>query len=149
MTHHTIRVLCFVASVCIAMAAQTDDPLLIPVNIPKYPPLAHQARIEGVVKLIFTLPANAGEPTNVEVVSGHPMLKAAAMDNVKTWRFENHYAVERKYETTFRYRLSGIEVLAPTRDKVTFDSFHEVEVVTDVVQGSIQYECSDGPCSQP
>jgi TonB family protein len=125
------------------MAAQTHEPLLIAVNMPKYPPLAHQARIEGVVKLTFTLPANTGEPTNIEVVSGHLMLKSAAMDNLKTWKFENHYAVERKYETTFRYRLSGVEVPAPTREKVTFDSFHEVDIVTDLVQPTIQYESSD------
>jgi hypothetical protein len=34
------------------------------------------------------------------------MLKGAAIDNARTWKFENPYAVERKYETTFRYRLS-------------------------------------------
>jgi len=149
MTNRISSVLCFVAAVCISMAAQTNEPLLITVNMPKYPPLAHQARIEGVVKLTFTLSANAGEPTNVEVVSGHPMLKAAAMDNVRSWRFENHNAVERKYETAFRYRLSGVEVPASTRDKVTFDSFHEVDLVTDLVPGTIQYECSDqSPCPQ-
>ena len=149
MTNRISTVVCFVAAVCIGMAAQTDEPLLVSVHLPKYPPLAHQARIEGIVKLTFTLSANAGEPTNIEVVSGHPMLKGAAMDNVKTWRFENHYAVERKYETTFRYRLSGLEVAASTRDTVTFDSFHQVEVVTDLVQGSIQYECShQSPCPQ-
>jgi hypothetical protein len=43
------------------MAAQTE-PALVTVNMPKYPPLARQARIEGVVKLTFTLSANAGEP---------------------------------------------------------------------------------------
>ena len=148
MTNRMISALCFVAIACIAVAGQNDEPLLITVNIPKYPPLARAARVEGIVKLTFTLAANAAEPANVEVLSGHPMLKGAAANNVKTWRFENHYAVERKYETTFRYRISGVEVPAPTRDKVTFDSFHEVEVVTDLVKGMIQYECSDGPCPQ-
>ena len=106
--------------------------------MPKYPPLARAARVEGVVKLAFTPPENAGKPTNVEVLSGHPMLKGAAADNVKTWIFENRYPVDRRYEATFRYRISGVEVPAPTRDKVTFDSFHDVEVVTDLVKGTIQ-----------
>jgi hypothetical protein len=44
---------------------------------------------------------------------------------VKTWRFQNPYAVERKYETTFDYQLS---MSGP--QKVTFESFHKVEVVT-------------------
>ena len=121
------------------MASQTDEPLLLTVNIPAYPPLALQARIEGIVKLTFTLPANGGEPSNVEFVSGHPMLRTAAMENVKTWRFENRYAVERKYATTFKYRLSGVEVSSPTRAKVTFDSSREVDVVGDVVQTTVNY----------
>jgi TonB family protein len=130
--------LCFVAIVCIGMAAQTE-PVLTTVNVPKYPPLARQARVEGIVKLVFTLWANAGEPTNVEVVSGHPLLKAVAMENVKTWKFDNSAAVERKYEITFKYRLSGIEVAGRGRESVTFESFHYVEVLTDPPELSVNY----------
>jgi hypothetical protein len=39
------------------------------------------------VKLTFTLGANGAEPTDVEAVSGPTSLKAAALENVKTWRF--------------------------------------------------------------
>ena len=104
------------------MAAQ--EPVLVSANIPKHPPLACQARIAGVVKLTFVLSGNAGEPTNVEAISGHPMLKDAAIENVKTWKFKNSYA-EGKYETTFDYQFpsSGPQ-------KVTFESFHRVEVAT-------------------
>jgi TonB family protein len=113
------------------MAAQSE-PVLTSANIPKYPPLARQARVEGVVRLAFTLPANGTEPTNVEVVSGHTLLKSAAVENVKTWRFENPYAVERRYETTFEYRLlSG--------RRVTFESFGHVEVVIDVPEPTVTY----------
>jgi TonB family protein len=129
----------FVMAVSIMMAAQTE-PSLLSANIPKYPPLARQARIEGVVRLTFSLPANGLQPTNVEVVSGHPMLKGAAVENVKTWRFEqNPYAVERKYETTFKYRLSGYESTGLKSATVTFDSFREVEVVTDVAPPTVNY----------
>jgi TonB family protein len=135
MTSRFIKLFCFVVTVfCIAIAARTE-PTLVTVNMPKYPPLARQARIEGVVKLTFTLSGNAGEPTNIEVVSGHPMLKGAAIDNVRTWKFENLYAVERKYETTFRYRLSE----HPTSATVTFESFHEVDLVADVPQTTINH----------
>ena len=139
MTSRIIKLLCFVVAVfCITMAAQTE-PTLVTVNIPKYPPLACQARVEGVVKLTFTLSANSAEPTNIEVVSGHPMLKWAAIDNVKTWKFENPYAVDRKYETTFRYRLSGAEVPLPKSATITFESFHQVDLVTDVPQPIVNY----------
>src|SRR5258708_7190753 len=120
---------CFVAAITIAVAAQTE-PVLTSVNMPKYPPLACQARVEGIVKLTFTLSATSAQPTNVEVVSGHPMLKSASAENLKTWRFENPYTVERKYETSFKYRLSGKEVAGERKVTVTFESFHEVEVIT-------------------
>ncbi len=126
MTKRIRTLLCLIAASSIMMAAQSE-PVLTSANIPRYPPLARQARIEGIVKLTFTLPAYAQEPTNVEVVSGHPMLKGAAAENVKTWRFENHYlGVERKYETTFEYQLP----LVAGTQKVTFESFHKVEIVT-------------------
>lgn len=128
----------FVAAAAITVAAQTE-PLLTSVNMPKYPPLACQGRVEGVVTLTFTLPPNGAEPTNVEVVSGHPMLKSAAAENLKSWRFENPYAVERKYETTFKYRLSGVEVAGARRVTVTFESFHRVEIVTDIAQATVNY----------
>lgn len=116
---------CFAAAVCIVMAEQADEPQLLSANIPLYPPLARQARVYGVVKLTFTLPANGGEPANVEASSGHPLLKLAAAENLKTWHFRNTYSVERKYEATYTYRLGGSE---PRH--VTFGSFADVEVVS-------------------
>lgn len=128
-----------VTAISIAAVAQTE-PSLLSANIPKYPPLACQARIEGVVRLTFALPAKGLQPTKVEVVPGHPMLKDATVENVKTWRFEqNPYAVERNYETTFKYRLSGAEVAGERKVSVTFESFREVEVVTDVAPPTINY----------
>jgi outer membrane biosynthesis protein TonB len=96
-------ILCFASSISISMAAQSE-PVLVSANIPKHPPLACQARIGGLVKLTFTLRANGAEPTDVEAVSGPTLLKGAAVESVKTWRFENHYA-DGKYETTFDYQL--------------------------------------------
>jgi TonB family protein len=116
-------VLCFAAALSITVAAQSE-PVLVSANIPRHPPLACQARTEGVVKLTFVLMGEAGEPTNVEVISGHPMLKDAAIENVKTWKFRNAFA-EGKYETTFDYRIAS-----SGPQKVTFESFHRVEVAT-------------------
>ena len=139
MTSRITKVLSFVvAAFCITMSAQTE-PMLVTISMPKYPPLACQARVAGEVKLTFILPANGTQPTNIEVVSGHPMLKWATIDNVKTWKFENPYAVDRKYETTFRYRLSGVEVPLPKGATVTFESFHQVDLVTDVPQPVVSY----------
>jgi TonB family protein len=109
---------------CLAAGAQTDEPELFSANIPVYPPLARQARVYGSVTVAFTLPANSGEPTDVQAVSGHPILKSAAVENIKSWHFRNTYAVGRKYETTFHYTLSESGLR-----HVTFSSFNVVEVV--------------------
>jgi len=140
MTTRVGTLLCFVAAVSMTMTAQTD-PVLTSANMPMYPPLACQARIGGSVKLTFTLAAHAAELTNIEVVSGHPLLKGAALENVKTWRFDNPYAVERKYETTIEYRLSGKELAAGQTRKLTvsLESFHKMEIVTDVYQPTVKY----------
>jgi hypothetical protein len=47
MTNRAGTVFCFVAAVCIAMTAQTE-PVLTAASLPRYPPLARQARMEGV-----------------------------------------------------------------------------------------------------
>jgi len=140
MTARVVGLLSFALFVSFSIAAQTE-PTLTSANLPSYPPLACQARVEGVVKVRFTRAAHAKEPTNVEVLSGHPMLKEAALKNVKTWRFGNSYAVDRSYETTFEYHLSGRELAAGQKKRltVTLDSFDRVEVTTDVYQPTVNY----------
>jgi hypothetical protein len=63
------------------------------------------------------------EPTNIQVISGYPLLNSPTIENVRTWRFNNSYAVERKYEITFEYRIAG-------QPGVCFESFHKVTVRT-------------------
>ncbi len=54
---------------------------------PVYPPLALQARLQGVVRLKLNVGAD-GEIAGVQVVAGHPLLVPAAMEAVKQWRYE-------------------------------------------------------------
>lgn len=54
---------------------------------PSYPPLAKQARIQGVVHLQALIGAD-GRVQNLQVVSGHPLLVQAALDAVKTWTYQ-------------------------------------------------------------
>lgn len=54
---------------------------------PTYPPLAQQARIQGVVVLKAII-GKDGNIQNLQVVSGHPMLAPAAIEAVKHWRYK-------------------------------------------------------------
>ena len=54
---------------------------------PVYPPLAVMARVQGTVVLQAIL-GKDGRVQDLKVLSGHPLLVRAAMDAVKTWRYQ-------------------------------------------------------------
>jgi periplasmic protein TonB len=61
--------------------------LLVRQVAPVYPPLARQARIQGVV----LLKARIDKDSNVvqlDLISGHPLLAPAAIDTVKQWKYK-------------------------------------------------------------
>ena len=51
-----------------------------------YPPLAQQARIQGLVELNCTI-AETGEVVECQGISGHSLLQGIAIENAKKWRF--------------------------------------------------------------
>jgi len=55
--------------------------------LPVYPPLARNARISGVVRLIGII-AKDGTIRNLQVISGHPLLTRAALDAVSQWIYK-------------------------------------------------------------
>jgi periplasmic protein TonB len=54
---------------------------------PTYPPLARAARVQGEVVLSAVIDVN-GQITNLQLVSGHPMLVPAAIAAVRAWRYK-------------------------------------------------------------
>ena len=57
---------------------------------PTYPPLARQARIQGMVVLQAAI-GKDGNIQNLKVVSGHPMLAPAALEAVKQWKYKPYF----------------------------------------------------------
>ena len=88
-----ILILVIVAS-CAAFA-QTDshaempigDAVMVSLFNPNYPPLASLANITGDVELKLGV-GNDGSIESAVVVSGHPMLRDAALDSARKSRFE-------------------------------------------------------------
>jgi len=74
--------------------------------MPQYPAIAKAARIQGTVVLQATIGEN-GRIENLKVISGPPMLQAAAMDAVRTW-------------TYMPYLLNGDPVEVETQVNVVF-----------------------------
>ena len=68
-------------------AANQAQPPLIRQVAPVYPPLAKQARIQGVV-IMKALLGKDGTVRDLSVVSGHALLVQAAMDAVRQWVYQ-------------------------------------------------------------
>ena len=77
---------------------------------PAYPPLAKTARIQGQVVLAAII-SKAGAIENLQVLSGHPMLVAAALDAVRQWRYRpyllNGEPVEVETQIMVNFTLTG------------------------------------------
>jgi TonB family protein len=134
--------LTILAFCCLSLAQRPPDPILRSGQMPRYPPLALLARIEGEVKVSFVLD-DRGEVASVEVLTGPPMLRDAAAAIVRSWKFDlpkNLFRPEWKYDTAIRYRLSGRELQSGEIPKLTVveDSFHRIEVISDALKPVIQ-----------
>jgi protein TonB len=60
--------------------------LLVQKTAPVYPPIAKTARVSGTVVIQATI-SKAGTVENLRVVNGPTMLRQAALDAVKSWRY--------------------------------------------------------------
>lgn len=86
-----------------------SEGLLLHKVMPQYPPLARQARIQGKVVLQAVI-SKDGTIQNLQVVSGHPMLTAAAINAVKQWKYKpyvlNGQPVEVETNITVDFTMS-------------------------------------------
>jgi TonB family protein len=80
------------------------EPYLKSAPMPFYPPLCRQARIQGQVILHFTV-NEQGDTSDVEAVSGPPLLQRAAIETVQSWKFawDHPCACQVKREVVFVY----------------------------------------------
>ncbi len=53
---------------------------------PTYPPLARQARVQGVV-VLHIIVDESGNVREADIISGHPLLEDAAVAAVKQWKY--------------------------------------------------------------
>jgi TonB family protein len=77
---------------------------------PIYPPVAKAARAQGPVQVTVTINEN-GEVSSSSIVSGHPLLREAAEDAARQWRFkptiQDGNPVRVQGTLTFNFTLQG------------------------------------------
>jgi protein TonB len=92
------------------LVSHLDEANLLHRVQPTYPPIARLARVQGAVELRAII-SKAGTVENLVVVSGHPMLAAAAIEAVRQWRYRpyllNNQPIEVETEITVNFLLSG------------------------------------------
>ncbi len=71
----------------VSVSAGVAVGLLIHKTQPIYPSIAKSARAQGTVVLQAKI-STSGKVTNLQVISGPPMLRQAAVDAVKTWQYK-------------------------------------------------------------
>jgi TonB family protein len=88
-----------------ALASAAESTLMPKAAVaPKYPPLGAMARVSGTVVVRVTIDA-FGNVTKAEAVAGHNLLKQAAVDAARKWKFESELRGTRTAELKFRFSL--------------------------------------------
>ncbi|MCW5980467.1 MAG: energy transducer TonB [Bryobacteraceae bacterium] len=70
----------------IKVGGRVQEAMILRRVLPVYPPLARQARVAGVVRLLGIIAADGGV-RELQVLEGHPLLVPAALDAVRQWRY--------------------------------------------------------------
>jgi TonB family protein len=99
--------------------------------VPEYPPLAKAARITGDVLLDVTL-KDDGSVVSSRVISGHPLLRAAAQTNSTSWKFaaaDNKDLDNEEFTLTYQFRLSVSPDCGAGPTRVTIESYNRVTVL--------------------
>jgi len=94
----------------VRVSSGVSQGLLVHRVSPTYPPLARQARIQGVVVLQAQI-SKDGSIQNLQLISGHPMLAPAAIEAVKQWKYKpyllNGEPVEVDTQVQVNFTLAG------------------------------------------
>ena len=94
----------------ITVSSGVANGMLIQKTAPVYPPIARSARVSGTVELHATI-SKGGAIKDLSVVSGPQMLREAAVDAVRTWRYKpyllNNQPTEVETTIDIEFALGG------------------------------------------
>jgi hypothetical protein len=112
-----------------------DKMTLASAALPVYPPLAHQAAVQGEVVLTFdVIGQGSPSPTNIKAVSGNPIFIEEAKKELATWKLfisGPDPMNEHNCRTTFRYSLSDKRVSGTQDLEIRFHGLSTLDVKTD------------------
>jgi TonB family protein len=87
-----------VLATLLPQGGRTKEPELLFSSAPIYPAMARQAHVEGQVTIDAVIDTT-GKLTNMTIVSGAPLLRQAALDSLRTWKYQPGYLNEKPVPT--------------------------------------------------
>ena len=141
----------YLLGVSICLQAQGGpEPILLSYDRPQYPVLARAARIQGEVRVSFKI-KDSGETSEIELISGHPILAATATSAVRSFRFAVPGGFDGQsgetYTSLFAFVLEGEtrrmrDTAALT--KIETSSFRSFRITTPLIS-----EIQETGCPEP
>jgi hypothetical protein len=120
-------------------ASHAGEPQVLHFQVPQYPALAWQTRISGRVSLNI-LVYKDGTVGFADETEGHPLLVAAAKDNLKTWTFERNDSMQAiPLRIEFEYRFDETRETYQLVSDVTFDLPRHVTVLASTPAITCRY----------
>jgi Gram-negative bacterial TonB protein C-terminal len=103
-------------------------PKPISAELPTYPQRARMARVAGSVWFVLNA---EGAVSEAGAISGNPLLRDAALDNLKTWKFSRDSSKANvKYETEYVYRLDVQQQHGEPKLTVSIVDSQRIEIVS-------------------
>jgi TonB family protein len=120
------------AVLVVPVHAQIEKPILASAQLPLYPDMAREARVQGTVILNVTI-SPEGRVLAAKKISGSPLLGKAAEENVRTWivRWPSVSALPKKSvqrNVEFVFKLSDESAPAHSPFVVTVSGIDRVEI---------------------
>lgn len=113
-----------------AQAGKEVEPTALHIESIRYPDFAQKAQIQGGVEVEITI-SSAGEVSSATAMSGHPVLRRAAEENARKWRF-NTNSVERHIQIRYEFVLEEPKTDYKPETRNTFDLPRGVRVASNM-----------------
>lgn len=84
--------------------AKFEQPCVIHVESPHYPPLARQVAVQGKVSVSAVIDLQ-GNVISAEAITGHPLLKEVSVANLRKWKFQPNSGAESRIEVIYEFAL--------------------------------------------
>lgn len=132
-----------IALLILAVPPQSQLPFPAHVESPDYPLDALHARVEGDVEVTAEVDSQGRVIGPQKATKGHLLLRDAAEENIRTWRFQP--GAQGKVKVTYRYRILGRSMYGAAPTKYKFDLPDSVTVIA--MQGGLGGSLSSMPRS--